>query len=76
MRKNHFQSLYSVGVETKYRAPFAEKLSILSNAIEDSSCLFSMSDIDSAINIAYRSVAKLQALMVLTWKLLYLEVVN
>jgi len=47
--KNHFQSLYSVGVETKYRVLFTEKLSILSNAVEDSSGLFSMSDI--AINI-------------------------
>jgi len=60
MWKNHFQSLCSVGVETnetKYRAFFADKLSILSNAIEDSSCLFSMSDIDSTMNIQKRGKA-------------------
>ena len=74
MWKNHFQSLYSIGVETKYRALFAEKLSISSNAVEDSSCLFSMSDITSARDIQKRG--KAPGLMVLTWKLLYLEAVN
>lgn len=56
MWKNHFQTLYSVGVESKYRALFAEKLSIY-NSVEDSSCLFSMSDIVSAMDIQKRGKA-------------------
>jgi len=50
MWRNHFQSMYSVGVETKYRALFSDKLSILSNAVEDSLCLFSMFDVDNAMH--------------------------
>ena len=49
MWKNHFQRLYSVGAETKYRSLSAEKLSILPNAVEDNSCMFSMSDITYVI---------------------------
>jgi hypothetical protein len=73
MWKNHFQRLYSVGAETKYRVLFAEKLSILPNAVEDNSCKVSMPDITCAIS---NSVTKLWALMVLTRRHLYLVAVN